>query len=48
MSAEKARELGERLDRLERVVAALKKVAACWYGWQLDAALAELEEARKQ
>jgi hypothetical protein len=41
-------EMRERLDRLERIVAALKRVAACCYGWELDAALAELEEARKE
>jgi hypothetical protein len=41
-------EMQERLDRLERIVAALKRVAACWYGWELDAALKELEEARKE
>ena len=47
MSAEDKR-LHARLDRLERIVAALKRLAACWYGWELDAALAELEEARKE
>lgn len=41
-------EMRERLDRLERIVAALKRVSACWYGWELDAALAELKEARKE
>jgi hypothetical protein len=47
VSDEDAR-MHRRLDRLEWIVAALKRVAACWYGWQLDAALEELEEARKE
>jgi hypothetical protein len=45
---EQDQRLHRRLDRLARIVAALKRVAACWYSWELDAALAELEEARKE
>jgi hypothetical protein len=35
---EQDQRLHRRLDRLARIVAALKRVAACWYGWEVDAA----------
>lgn len=37
--------LDAKLTRLERIVAALAALYACYYGWQVDRAMEELDLA---